>query len=73
MTIGRNIWLMIAGILLTVFLVVAMLMFGQVKIPFREVLTIITGGATSTPARGTIVLESRLPMALTALLAGAAL
>lgn len=73
MTIGRNIWLMIAGILLTVFLVVAMLMFGQVKIPFREVLTIIAGGTTSTPAWGTIVLESRLPMALTALLAGAAL
>lgn len=73
MTFGRNIWLITAGVLLTVFLVIAMLMFGQVRIPIDEVFTIITGGETSTPAWSTIVLESRLPMALTALLAGAAL
>ena len=49
------------------------LALGSVNIPVGDVLTILTGG---TPARATwttIVLDFRLPKALTALLAGAAL
>lgn len=51
----------------------AMLYCGAVSIPPSEVTTIITGQDTSKEAWRTIVLESRLPMALTAAVAGAAL
>ena len=50
-----------------------MLYCGSVSIPVSEVTAIITGQDTSREAWRTIVLESRLPMALTAAVAGAAL
>ena len=49
------------------------LFFGSVRLPFKEVLSILTGGEASKPTWEYIVLQSRLPQAVTALFAGAAL
>lgn len=49
------------------------LFLGSVRIPFAEVWAVLTGGEASQPSWGYIVLESRLPQALVALLSGAAL
>ncbi len=68
----RTGWLVVLGCLLLVVFILS-LVLGSVNIPVGDVLTILTGG---TPARSTwttIVLDFRLPKALTALLAGAAL
>ncbi|MBI5669585.1 MAG: iron ABC transporter permease [Chloroflexi bacterium] len=46
---------------------------GSVNIPLREVVTILTGGEASRASWETIVLNFRLPKAITAVLAGAAL
>lgn len=54
-------------------LVGALLVCGPVSIPASEVATALMGGETSEYSWGVIVLESRLPLALTALLAGVAL
>ena len=51
----------------------ANLLYGSVKIPASEVLTILSGGESERMAWRHIILESRLPQALTALLTGAAL
>lgn len=60
-------------ILLTIILWAANIFFGSVSIPFAEVCDILTGkGATSEPLVF-IVLESRIPQAVTALMGGAAL
>lgn len=68
----RSGWLVLLACLLVGVFVLS-LVLGSVNIPVGDVLTILTGG---TPARATwttIVLDFRLPKALTALLAGAAL
>ena len=49
------------------------LVYGAVKIPLESVLKILFGGFEGRPAWSHIVLESRLPQAITALLAGASL
>jgi len=49
------------------------LAFGSVHIPLEEVVTVLTGQAASKPSWTYIILSFRLPKALTALLAGAAL
>ena len=49
------------------------LTFGSVSIPVRDVLAALTGQATERASWTVIVLDYRLPKALTALLAGAAL
>lgn len=49
------------------------LFFGAVDIPAGEVWNIITGGEAEKETWGFIILESRLPQALTALLCGASL
>lgn len=59
-----------AGIFL---LLLANLVFGSVRIPLGDVLSILSGGAASRATWSHIVLESRLPQAITALLGGAAL
>lgn len=60
-------------ILLTIILWMANIFFGSVSIPFAEVCDILTSrGATSGPL-AFIVLESRIPQAVTALMGGAAL
>lgn len=49
------------------------LITGTVHIPFYKVFIILTGGHSEDPAAEVIVLESRLPRALTAILGGSAL
>ncbi len=49
------------------------LVLGSVSIPFGAVLRILSGGEAAHPAWTGIVMEARLPQALTAMLAGAAL
>ena len=54
-------------------LLVASLFYGSVRIPATEVIDILFGGESEKSAWRHIILESRLPQALTALLSGAAL
>ena len=54
-------------------LLVASLLYGSVRIPATEVIDILFGGESEKSAWRHIILESRLPQALTALLSGAAL
>lgn len=49
------------------------LVWGSVSIPYREVVGALTGNQTVSDTYGYIILESRLPQAITALLSGAAL
>ncbi|MDR3250056.1 MAG: iron ABC transporter permease [Tannerella sp.] len=51
----------------------ANLVYGAVHIPFGEVISILFGGATESEAWRHIVMQSRLPQAVTALFAGASL
>jgi iron complex transport system permease protein len=60
-----------AAVLLVLFL--ANLFFGSVRLPIGEVLRVLLGGEATKPTWEYIVLQSRLPQAITALLAGAAL
>ena len=46
---------------------------GSVNIPCKDVLSILSGGETEREAWRLIVLETRVPQALTALLTGAAI
>lgn len=71
MTKGKiYLWLMI---LLIVVLFALNILVGSVSIPASDVWHIITGATDSKPSWQYIILESRLPQALTALLAGGAL
>ena len=54
-------------------LFVVSLTYGAVSIPFEQVFQILTGHEAERPAWQSIVLQSRLPQAITAVLAGAAL
>lgn len=56
-----------------VVLFIACLVFGSVDIPLSDVFGSLTGGEVSRATSRVIVLETRLPMACTAMLAGAAL
>lgn len=56
-----------------VVLFAASLIAGPVKIPFREILSVLTGKGASQEIWNHIILENRLPQAVTALLGGAAL
>ncbi len=58
---------------ITVILFIANLTFGSVSIPVESVLNILSGQETDHTAWLNIVLNSRLPQAMTALLTGAAL
>ena len=64
---------LIALSLLVIVLLPLNLVFGSIDIPFGEVVKAIFGGEVSKATWETIVIETRLPMALTATLAGAAL
>lgn len=64
------IMLMAVG-LIALFLLV--LMIGSVKIPMSEIITVLVGGEASKSSWETIILQVRLPKAITAILAGAAL
>ena len=65
--------LIVALSLLTLLLWVANLFWGSVSIPVDEVLNILTGRACERESWRYIVLESRIPQATTALLAGCSL
>ena len=51
----------------------ANLFYGSIDIPAKEVLSIVTGGECQRDVWRVVVLETRLPQALTALLAGASI
>lgn len=59
--------------LLVVVLFPLNLVYGSIDIPFNEVVNALTGGDVTKHTWETIILETRLPMGLTAMLAGAAL
>lgn len=60
-------------VLCIVALLIANLLSGAIHIPMREVFTILSGGESEKVTWQHIILDSRLPQALTALLTGAAL
>ncbi|MCA0457483.1 MAG: iron ABC transporter permease [Chloroflexi bacterium] len=68
----RNKWLAVLALGLVGAFILS-LALGSVNIPVSDVLTILTGGIPARATWTTIVLDFRLPKALTALLAGAAL
>jgi iron complex transport system permease protein len=59
--------------LLLLMLFFANLFYGSIEIPAKEVLSIVTGGECQRDVWRVLVLETRLPQALTALLAGASI
>ncbi|MDL2221454.1 iron ABC transporter permease [Parabacteroides sp. OttesenSCG-928-N08] len=59
--------------LLLLLLFVGSLAYGSVSIPFGEVMQILLGNGSDRPSWAHIVLQARLPQAITALLAGASL
>ena len=66
--------LLLAGLALIALAVFMLsLAVGSVRIPIDEIVAVLLGGDASKPAWATIVLKFRLPKALTAMLAGAAL
>lgn len=65
--------LCLALLLLVTLLFLTSLAVGSVAIPYREVLTILTGGEASRGTWETIVRDIRMPKAFTASLAGAGL
>ncbi len=66
--------LLLAGLALVALAVFLLsLAVGSVRIPIEEIVAVLLGGDASKPAWATIVLKFRLPKALTAMLAGAAL
>ncbi len=66
-------WVFLALTLLVIAALSLSLFVGSVSIPPQEVLTALLGGETSRAGWTTIVQDYRLPKAITALLAGAAL
>ena len=67
-------WVALAGLVLALLGALLLnLALGSVRIPFSEVVAVLSGGASLKPSWAYIILEFRLPKALTAMLAGAAL
>jgi iron complex transport system permease protein len=62
-----------AMLALLVVLFLLRLAVGSVAIPLQDVIAVLTGGEAEKPVWQTIILEYRMPQALTAILAGAAL
>ncbi len=73
MNTGRNTILFISLIAIMVVAFAAQLLIGSVKIPFEQVISILSGNRFDNEAWGNIVIQSRLPGALAALFAGAGL
>ncbi|MEM8831716.1 MAG: iron ABC transporter permease [Cyanobacteria bacterium P01_G01_bin.19] len=71
----KNYKLIIFAILFSslIFIFLSNLAFGSVNIPIQQVVTILLGGEAQKTTWTTIILKFRLPKALTATLAGAAL
>lgn len=69
----RNIFLIVSLVVLIVLLFFLNLLLGTVEIPPRHVFSILMGGYDGNEIWRNIVLQSRVPQALTALVAGAGL
>ena len=65
--------LFFAGMLALVVAFFALLFYGPVEIPFAQVASVLWGSGAESPYVGTIVLETRLPMAIAALCCGSML
>ena len=61
------------AVLVLIMLFAGNLFYGSIDIPGREVLSVLTGGGVQRDVWRVVVLETRLPQALTALLAGASI
>ena len=70
---GRFLVTTVVLAVLLVVLALACLVFGSVEIPWRNIVDIITGKGCDNKAWEIIILQSRIPMIVTAALAGAAL
>jgi len=70
---NRNIVLTFILLVILVILFITDLFLGSVKIPFSDIISILTGGNPSSETFKTIVLDFRLPKVITALIAGVAL
>ena len=64
-------WLVLTALLVVVFM--ATLAVGSVTIPLEDIVSVLAGGEASKASWTTIVLQFRLPKAVTAVLVGAAL
>ncbi len=71
--IDRRIFAYALAALSLLLLFAANLLYGSIDIPFSEVLSIVTSGECGRDVWRVVVLETRLPQALTALLAGASI
>ena len=69
----RSIVICIALAVLTAVLFAVNLAVGSVSIPLRDVISIVMGHEAARPSWQYIVMESRLPQAITAMLCGASL
>lgn len=72
-SITRTIVVMASLVVVMLALLVACTLVGSVDIPAGEVWSIVTGQGSANEAWDIIILDSRLPMVFTAMLAGAAL
>lgn len=70
---GRNIILFVILAVALAIVFVLQLLFGSVSIPFASIISILSGNNVENEAWRNIIIESRLPGALAALLAGAGL
>ncbi len=70
---SRSIFRWIALPFLLVIIFIANLSIGSVAIPVKEILSILSGGEASDPIWKTILIDFRIPKALTCVLAGSAL
>lgn len=73
MTYRRYAVTIVALTMALVLLALACLVFGSVDIPLRDIVAILTGKGCGNKAWDIIILQSRIPMIITAALAGAAL
>ena len=71
--VDKRTMMFLSLLILLVFLFFANLFWGSVNIPSKDVLSILFGGECEREAWKLIVLETRLPQAVTALLTGAAI
>lgn len=69
--VPRGRLLLLAGLLLAVFLLA--LALGSISIPLDDIVRVLTGGEAAKPSWTSIIIKVRLPKALTAMIAGAAL
>lgn len=69
----KNIYMSAAGVLLLLLLFFSNLFWGSVAVPFDAVIEILTGGDAGNDGWRLILLQTRLPQAVTALLAGMSL